>query len=317
MKRYIINRNDSGQRVDKFLTKAVPGMPKSYMYRAIRTKNIKLNRKRCNISDKLEEGDILELYVSDDFFNNSSTGLDFLNMQGQLKIIYEDSNIMILNKEEGLPVHSSKGNEDNLVDRIKKYLYEKGEYIPEEENSFSPSVCNRLDRNTSGIVIAAKNAEALRVINEKIRVREIKKKYICITISRPPEESDTIRAYLKKDTELNKVEIRDKPMEGYKEIVTRYKVLESRNGLSLVEVELITGKTHQIRAHLAHIGCPILGDDKYGVYAINKQYNIFHQALCAYGISFQFKSECMMSYINNMNFTINKYEIYFIKKFIN
>ena len=182
MKKFIIGKNDANQRLDKFISKAVPDLPKSLMYKYIRTKKIKLNRKRAQISDRLCENDVLELYINDEFFaNEAKKDYDFLKSGKKLDIVYEDENIMLLNKPEGLLCHSSADEYgDTLINRIKRRLYESGEYDPEEENSFTPSLANRIDRNTCGIVMAAKNAEALRILNQKIKEREISKYYLCL-----------------------------------------------------------------------------------------------------------------------------------------
>lgn len=316
MRKFIINSNDSGQRVDKFLTKAVPNMPKSVLYKSIRLKKIKLNKKRCDISTKLIEGDILELYINDEFFENDTEyKLSFLQASKELDIIYEDENIIIVNKDIGIAVHNDNDKStETLINKIKHYLYDKGEYLPQSENSFSPAVCNRLDKNTCGLVISAKNAQSLRDMNEIIRNREIHKKYLCLTVSTPPKNEDTLLSYLHKNNELNKVTISDVAISGYKEIVTKYKILKNMNKLTLLEIELITGRTHQIRAHMAHIGCNLLGDNKYGIQSINKKYGVHHQALCAYSLDFNIKNQCSLSYLNCKSFKLPYEKIWFVKK---
>ena len=301
MKEYIINKNDSNQRVDKFLEKAVKSLPKSLLYKYIRTKRIKLNGKRCEISTRLNEGDILQLYINDEFFKTKNEEHEFLSVPSKIDIIYEDENILLVNKKCGEVVHEDDENTtDTLINRIKHYLYEKGEYNPDSENSFAPSLCNRLDRNTEGIVISAKNAESLRILNQKIKDRELKKEYLCVTISPPPKNSDTAKAYLKKDEAKNKVFISDKKTSDNKTIITKYEVLKRKGNLCLLNVDLITGRTHQIRAHLAHIGCPILGDGKYGNIAANKRHNLFRQALCAYRLEFDFPDNSPLAYLNEI-----------------
>lgn len=268
MREFIINFNDAGQRVDKFLSKAVKKLPKSLMYKYLRTKRIKLNNKKCEISTKLNEGDVLSLYINDEFFDENEQ-LDFLSVPTNLNIIYEDENILLIDKKNGLVVHEDDENTvDTLINRIKHYLYEKGEYNPENEASFAPSLCNRLDRNTGGIIICAKNAESLRILNQKVKDRELEKLYLCITVGIPPKKEDTLTAYLEKDEGKNQVFISNKKTQTNKTIVTQYKVLETKDNLALVEVDLITGRTHQIRAHMAYIGCPLLGDGKYGIKAL-------------------------------------------------
>ena len=290
MKKFIIGKNDANQRLDKFISKAVPDLPKSLMYKYIRTKKIKLNRKRAQISDRLCENDVLELYINDEFFaNEAKKDYDFLKSSKKLDIVYEDENIMLLNKPEGLLCHSSADEYgDTLINRIKRRLYESGEYDPEEENSFTPSLANRIDRNTCGIVMAAKNAEALRILNQKIKEREISKYYLCLVHGRPKKQSDTAEGFLEKDSDRNMVKIYDSPAPGRLSIKTKYTLLEHKKGISLLEIQLLTGRTHQIRAHMAHLGCPLVGEGKYGKNAADRKKGFIHQALCSYKLRFDF-----------------------------
>ncbi|MCM1314057.1 MAG: RluA family pseudouridine synthase [Prevotella sp.] len=301
---FTVNDNDSGQRVDKFVTKALPDLPKSMMYRLFRKKDIKINGKRCDISAVLTAGDVITVYVRQELSGEKKHDMTFLNSPSDLNIIYEDENILITFKPVGLDPHSnSTSTSDTLINRIKHYLYNKKEYLPENENSFSPALCNRLDRNTSGLIISAKNALALREINEAVRSGNVHKIYRCVTVSAPPESEDIISAYHKKDDTRNIVRISDKKADGYKEIKTGYKVFDHKNGLFLIEVTLFTGRTHQIRAHLAHIGAYILGDGKYGNTALNKRYGVFRQALCAYALKFELPKNSPLAYLNKSDIT--------------
>lgn len=305
MKEFIIEKNDAGQRLDKFIKKAVPDLPQNLMYKYIRLKRIKLNGKRCEISSRLNVGDKLEMYINDEFFSSEKVQ-DFTSAPAQIDIVYEDENILLVNKKCGLVVHEDDVNTlDTLINRITHYLYDKGEYDPEREQSFAPALCNRLDRNTEGIVICAKNAESLRLLNDIIKEREITKKYLCITLGTPKPKEATITAYLEKDESKKQVYIGDKKTPANKTIVTKYKVLETRGDLSLCEIELITGRTHQIRAHMAYIGHPLLGDGKYGRNDDNRRYGVKYQALCAYHLSFDFKSDKgVLNYLNGKSFSV-------------
>ena len=273
MRQIEISANDSGQRLDKFLTKKFRNMPQSLMYKYIRTKYIKLNGKKCDISSRLQTGDILTLYIKDEFFEEEYDSYDFLKAPVKLDIIYEDENIMLLDKKPGLLVHPDETYHfDSLIARIQHYLYDKGEYDPKNENSFAPALVNRIDRNTGGIVIAAKNAETLRIMNQKLKDREIEKLYLCIAVG----------------------------------------IL--KDGLSLVEADLLTGRTHQIRAHLAYIGHPLLGDGKYGKNEINRKYGFKYQALYSYKLTFRFTTDSgILEYLNGKSFTAP--EIWFTEMF--
>ena len=289
MKTVIITKNDAGQRLDKFLTKAFPNLPQSMLYRAIRLKRIKLNRKRAEISSRLCEGDQLDLYLNDDLLAPGTVHYDFLQAGKKLDIVYEDQHILLLNKPEGLLCHEDDRTfGDTLIGRIKRYLYEKGEYRPEDEQSFAPALANRIDRNTGGIVMAAKDAEALRILGQKIKDRELSKGYLCLVHGVPSPKEATVEAYLWKDAQKNRVYVYDTPKPGAKSIITRYRVLEEKQGLALLDVDLLTGRTHQIRAHLAFSGHPLVGDGKYGKNAADKKLGFTHQALCSYRLRFDF-----------------------------
>lgn len=314
MKKFIANENDSGQRIDKFISKALPDLPKSMMYKLIRKKDIKLNGKRCDISSRLVNGDIITVYVKDEVSAEKKHDMTFLNSTSEIDIVYEDKNVIIVNKPVGLDSHSNGSPmTDTVIDRIKKYLYDKGEYLPESESSFAPALCSRLDRNTCGLITAAKTAAALREINEAIRSGKVRKIYHCITAAPLPKSEDIITAYHQKDEARNTVKIIDTPSEGFKPIKTGYRVLGSKPPLSLAEVTLYTGRTHQIRAHLTHIGAPVLGDGKYGITAVNKRYGVFRQALCAYSLRFGFSEDSELYYLNSLEINAPKPD--FEKKF--
>lgn len=306
MKSFTISKNDSNQRLDKYLTKSFPNLPKALMYKYIRIKRIKVNSKRAEISTRLVEGDVVDLYINDEFFEKSETRYDFMSASKSLDIIYEDENIMLLNKKVGLLSHPDESEYiDTLITRVKRYLYEKKEYNPADETSFTPALVNRIDRNTGGIVIAAKTAQALRVLNQKMKDRELHKFYLCVIVGKPKKDSDILEGYLVKDEKKNKVFVSKKKSPEAKQIRTKYKVLRSAGGLSLCEVDLLTGRTHQIRAHFASIGHPLLGDGKYGSNALNKKSGLKKQCLCSYKLKFEFTTDAEdLEYLNGKEFEI-------------
>ncbi|MBR6825732.1 MAG: RluA family pseudouridine synthase, partial [Oscillospiraceae bacterium] len=308
MKEFTIGANDAGQRLDRFLAKSVPLLPASLAQKYIRLKRIKRNNARANRDDRLVQGDTLQLYINDEFFDTPREDNAYLTVTApKLNIVYEDEHLLLVDKKPGVAVHPHDGAEygRTLIDHIQAYLYAKREWRPREEHSFTPALCNRIDRNTGGIVIAAKTAEALRVMNQKIKDRELDKRYLAIVEGTPKPREGVLKGYLFKDAAKNRVFVTDKPQAGSKSCETRYKVLESRNGLSLVECELITGRTHQIRAQFAHAGHPLLGDGKYG--KLNKNYDRRYQALYSYKLSFAFTTEAgALEYLNGKSFTVEK-----------
>ena len=212
MKEFTIGQNDAGQRLDKFLGKAVPLLPSSMMYRGIRTKRIKVNSKRAEISTRLAVGDVVSLYLNDEFFEEKRADETFLRAGDALSVIYEDENILIADKPTGLVVHEDEsGTADTLIGRVQKYLYQKGEYDPAQENSFAPALCNRIDRNTCGLVLCAKNAIALQAMNEIIKERQVEKTYRCVTVGVPNPDHATCKAFLRRDTRTKTVTVFDKP----------------------------------------------------------------------------------------------------------
>ena len=292
MKSFSISKNDSGQRLDKFITKAVPNLPQSLMYKYIRMKRIKVNGKRGEISLRLNEGDVVDMYINDEFFAPAQEHYDFLSASKKIDIVYEDENILLLDKKVGLLSHPDENEyNDTLITRVKRYLYEKGEYDPKAENSFVPSLVNRIDRNTGGIVIAAKNAESLRILNQKLKDRELEKYYLCIIHGKLAKKQGLLEGWLIKDEKKNKVAVFTQQKNGAKQIRTKYSVIDERKGLSLVEVELLTGRTHQIRAHFSSIGHPLLGDGKYGTNALNKPLGYKKQFLYSYRLKFTFETD--------------------------
>ncbi|GHU84669.1 pseudouridine synthase [Clostridia bacterium] len=306
MKTLTIGSNDEGQRLDKFLQKTTT-LPESLMHRYIRKKRIKLNHKRCEHKVILQKDDILELFIGDEFFKQSEKP-SFLRTASLPDVFYEDENILIANKPPRQLTHENEDEKINtLVNSIKLYLFRKGEYDPERENSFAPALCHLIDRNTGGLVIAAKNAQALRIMNQKIKNREVKKTYLCLVHGVPQKKEDLLTAYLQKGKNNNLVEISGFPKPGYRIIKTKYKVLETNESASLLEINLITGRTHQIRAHLAYIGYPLIGDNKYGSAEKNKAYGFKFQALCANELKFEFSSSAgHLDYLQGKEFKLKK-----------
>lgn len=308
MKELTIGPNDAGQRLDRFLAKAVPLLPASLAQKYIRLKRIKLGGKRVERDTRLQAGDVLQLYINDEFFDKPKEENAYLTVAApKLNIVYEDDHILLVDKRPGLAVHPHDGAEygRTLIDHIQAYLYQKREWRPREENAFTPALCNRIDRNTGGIVIAAKTAEALRVMNQKIKDRELDKRYLAIVEGTPKVREGSLKGFLFKDEKKNRVFVSDSPKPGAKTCQTNYKVLASRNGLSLVECELITGRTHQIRAQFAHVGHPLLGDGKYG--KLDKRYDRNYQALYSYKLTFCFTTEAgALEYLNGKSFRVEK-----------
>lgn len=309
MKELTVGKNDAGQRLDRFVGKAVPLLPESLLQKYIRLKRIKLNGKGSKRDTRLNEGDVLRLYINDEFFEKPTERNSYLKVGApRLDIVYEDENILLADKKPGVLCHSAgEWDYNTLIANIQAYAYQKGEWRPREENAFAPALCNRIDRNTGGIVIAAKNAEALRIINEKIKEREIEKYYLCVVRGRPKPAEGQLRGYIFKDAAKNRVYVRRKPEPGAKEALTYYRTLASQGGLSLVECRLGTGRTHQIRAQMAAAGTPLLGDGKYGSDRENKKLGEDGQLLYSYRLEFAFKTDAgALNYLNGRSFSVSR-----------
>ena len=321
MREFTIGKNDAGQRLDRFVAKNLPLLPPALLQKYIRLKRIKVNGKGSKRDVRLETGDILQLYINDEFFDKPNEENLFLTVfKPQLNIVYEDENLLLVDKRPGMSVHADETEKVNtLINHIQAYLYQKREWNPKWENAFAPALCNRIDRNTGGIVIAAKNAETLRIINEKIRAHELEKSYLCITVGRPKQPEGKIEGFLLKNEAKKEVRFFHKPVPGGKTAVTLYRTLESRGGLSLVECRLLTGRTHQIRVSMAEIGCPLLGDGKYGKGDVNRRYHETRQALYSYKLRFDFPTDAgLLNYLKGQEFTVENVpfrEKYFLNIF--
>ena len=316
MKELRVNPNDAGQRLDRFVSKAVPLLPESLLQKYIRLKRIKVNGKGAKRDARLQTGDLLQLYINDEFFEKPREENSYLKVgTPKLHIVYEDENILLADKKPGVLCHSAGVWDYNtLIAHIQAYLAQKGEWRPKEENSFAPALCNRIDRNTGGIVIAAKNAEALRILNDKIRDREIEKYYLCAVQGRPKPPEGRLENYLFKDAQKNQVFVKARPEPGAKTAVTEYKLLRSKGPLSLVECRLLTGRTHQIRVQMAHAGWPLLGDGKYGRERFNKDYDEKGQALYSYKLRFDFPTDAgILNYLRGREFQVEKVD--FVEKY--
>lgn len=302
MREFVIGKNDAGQRADRFVAKAAPALAASLAQKYFRLKRIKVNSKRCERSQRLSEGDVMRMYIGDEYFGEKPKRAP---RSGELSIVYEDMNILLADKPAGLLCHEADGSGDTLIDRIQAYLSEKGEWDAQVENTFAPALCNRIDRNTAGIVIAAKNAEALRIINEKIKVREIQKYYLCLVTGTPDPPEGILSDVLVKDKKDNYMTVSPVPVAGGVFAKTAYRVIRSQNGLSLLECELLTGRTHQIRAQLAHMGHPLAGDGKYGKNEINRALRLKHQALYSYRLRFSFNGGAgILTYLTGREFRV-------------
>ena len=309
MKEFIVTENDAGQRLDRFAAKCAPKLPSGLLQRYFRTKDVKVNGRWAKPDVRLVRGDVVRLYVPDEFFGEArrkDDGAWLSSLHPKLDIIYEDGNILLVNKRPGVLCHAAKGwAPDTLIAHIQAHAYQEGTWDPAAENSFAPALCNRIDRGTGGIVIAAKTAEALRILDEKIRAREVDKAYLCVCLGVPEPREGRLENWLFKDAVKNQVYVKPAREPGASLAVTDYSVLAVREGLSLVECRLHTGRTHQIRVQMAHAGHPLLGDGKYGVEKVNRRHGESRQLLWSYKLSFSFSSDAgALSYLDGRSFEV-------------
>ena len=305
MKSFLISKQDEGMRLSRFIERTAHKESSSEMYKAFRTKHIKVNKKRTEASYRLTENDVVEIWLNDDMIGYPSTSKlpDFMKASGNVNIIYEDSNLAILHKPVGLYSHPVKDNyADTMISRFLRYLYEKGEFIP-SENTFTPALCNRLDRNTEGLLIVGKNLLSTQEINKMITNRSIVKTYYALC-SNPSPLNGTYCAFLLDDAQKNKVKIFEDPIDKAQSIKTEFHTIQTNKELSLLEVILHTGRKHQIRAHLAYLKHPVLGDPKYGDAKMNSRYHLSSQKLTSYSLRFRCKEDSLLFYMDNKEFQL-------------
>lgn len=302
MREFVIKENDKEQRVDKYLTKALPLLPKNLMYKYIRNKKIKVNKSRCEISQRLHVGDVVSMYIAEEFFD-TQINMDFFQCTLELTIVYEDDHIIVVNKASGVSIHADeKYPIENLANAFLKYMVISKQYDPQNEKSFTPAFVNRLDRNTEGLVIGAKNYHSLKVLNELVRENKISKSYICLVEGVLKKKKDLVVLYHQKDELEKKARVSQFDKAGYKEMKTKYEVLSTIGSMSVVDVELLSGRFHQIRATFSYLKHPLVGDVKYGAKRQGKEY----QALCAYKIKFSKISDQKLEYLSNKEIELEK-----------
>lgn len=300
MKEFLITPQQDGKRLDKWLLKEMPLLPMSLMQKYFRHGDIKINGKAAKGDARIAKGDTVRVYIPDEFFEKPKRIDKFLtSFRHSVTPAYEDENLLIVDKPVGLMVHSDETEKVNtLINHVKAYLYQKGEYDSFDPESFAPVPCNRIDRFTGGLVIFAKNRDTMEVINAKIRTREIEKYYVCTVVGVPEKEEGVLENYLLKVG--SRVRIKDRPVPDAQYARTAYRVLASQDGLSKLECRIYTGRTHQIRAQLAHCGYPILGDTQYGDARANEEYDCYYQLLRAYKLVFSFESDAgILNYMNS------------------
>lgn len=306
MRAFTVSENEAGQRLDKLLAKYLNLAPKSFFYKMMRKKNITLNGRKCDGSEKLVTGDEIKLFLAEETIDKFSEIKVQKVQKRKLDIVYEDAHILLINKPSGMLSQKAKDTDESLVEYIIDYLLDSGGLTREELRSFRPSVCNRLDRNTSGLVAAGKSLAGLQILSAAFKERTLHKYYQCV-VAGEGMRPQAISGYLKKDEATNQVTVFQEETADSAPIQTEYEPLASRNGYTLLKVALITGRTHQIRAHLASVGHPIVGDYKYGSARINeaakKEQGIRSQMLHSWRLVMPRKLPAPLAYLGGREFT--------------
>ncbi len=304
MREFTVSQKDNGRKLEKWLPAVAPGLSFGAVRKFLRLKRVRVNGKVAKEGAVLAAGDVVNAYINDEFFEEKPRENKLLaGFRVRMDVLYEDENIMLIDKRPGLRVHPDEEEKvDTLVTHVQAYLYQKGEY---DGTGFAPALCNRIDRFTGGIVIAAKNSEALHAMDMKIRNREVSKFYLCACAGRLNPAEGELRGYLLK--EGKRVKVLSKPGPGAQEACTRYRTISSDGGASLVECELLTGRTHQIRAQFAAAGHPLIGDTQYGDAEINKRYPSNFQQLYSYRVVFDFKTDAgVLEYLKGKSFSVKR-----------
>jgi 23S rRNA pseudouridine955/2504/2580 synthase len=303
MRSFTADETDTGKRCDRFLLERLSGTPSPAVFKAFRKRSVKVNGKRVKETYVLEAGDIVEAFIPEEHLA-PKTGRVAAGSGCGIRFVYEDDYIIVVFKPQGIPVHKDDNRDATVLDEyVAEALSKRGAHL---EPGF-PALCHRIDRNTGGLVILAKDAGTLEVMLQKFRRHEIGKFYLACVHGIPAEREAELTAYLKKDSKSSHVMIYDNPVRGSSRIITRYRVLKALYPYSLLEVEIVTGKTHQIRAHLAYMGYPVLGDGKYGMNSVNRALRLTKQALFSYRLAFGFRSESAhLDYLRGVEITLDE-----------
>ena len=318
MKEFTITGKDDGRRLDKWMLAEMPLLSPGMCQKYLRLQRVRIHGKVAARDARLATGDVLNIYLNDELFEKPHrTDALLSKFHWHLNIVYEDENILLVDKRPGIMVHGDASEKLNtLVTHVRAYLYQKGEYDSMVEGSFAPAPCNSIDRFTGGIVIFAKNAAALREMDIRIRNHEVAKHYMCIIIGQMRTAHGTLDNYVLKPEGRRKVIVSDRPLPGAQRAQTRYETLAITQGLSLMDCELLTGRTHQIRAQFAHAGHPLLGDGQYGDPAEGQRFGREYQALYAYRLVFNFSDETQtLGYLNGRSFAVR--DVPFVHEYFN